>query len=79
MNVKEELLEILEDLHPEVDFENEDALVSGKVLDSFDIVNLVTELDDAFEIEITAADLLPENFDSVDGMVELIIRRMEEG
>ncbi len=79
MNVKEELLKILEDLHPEVDFENEDALVSGKVLDSFDIVNLVTELDDAFEIEITAADLLPENFDSVDGMVELIIRRMEEG
>ncbi len=78
MNVKEELMEILEELHPEVDFESEDALVSGKVLDSFDIVNLVTELDDAFDIEITAADLLPENFDTVDGMVELIKKRMEE-
>ena len=78
MNVKEELMEILEELHPEVDFESEDALVSGKVLDSFDIVNLVTELDDAFDIEITAADLLPENFDTVDGMVELITKRMEE-
>ncbi len=78
MNVREELMEILEELHPEVDFESEDALVSGKVLDSFDIVNLVTELDDAFDIEITAADLLPENFDTVDGMVELIMKRMEE-
>ena len=78
MNVREELLEILEELHPEVDFESEDALVSGKVLDSFDIVNLVTELDDAFDIEITAADLLPENFDTVDGMVELIMNRMED-
>ncbi len=78
MNVREELMEILEELHPEVDFESEDALVSGKVLDSFDIVNLVTELDDAFDIEITAADLLPENFDTVDGMVELIMNRMED-
>ncbi len=78
MNVREDLMEILEDLHPEIDFESEDALVSGKVLDSFDIVNLVTELDDAFDIEITAADLLPENFDTVDGMVELITRRMED-
>ena len=78
MNVREELMEISEELHPEVDFESEDALVSGKVLDSFDIVNLVTELDDAFDIEITAADLLPENFDTVDGMVELIMNRMED-
>ncbi len=78
MNVREELMEILEDLHPEVDFETEDALVSGKVLDSFDIVNLVTELDDAFDIEITAADLVPENFDTVDGIAELIIKRMED-
>ena len=78
MNIREELMEILEELHPEVDFESEDALVSGKVLDSFDIVNLVTELDDAFDIEITAADLLPENFDTVDGMVELIMNRMED-
>ncbi|MCR5098338.1 MAG: acyl carrier protein [Lachnospiraceae bacterium] len=78
MNVREELMEILEDLHPEVDFETEDALVSGKVLDSFDIVNLVTELDDAFDIEITAADLVPENFDTVDGIAELIMKRMED-
>ncbi len=78
MNVRSELMEILEELHPEVDFENEDALVTGKVLDSFDIVNLVTELDDAFDIEITAADLLPENFDTVDGMTELILKRMED-
>ena len=78
METKETLLEILEDLHPDIDFENEDALVTGKILDSFDIVSLVTELDNAFDIEITAADLLPENFDSVDAMVQLIEDKLEE-
>ena len=78
MEVREELLEILEDLHPDIDFEAEDELVSGKILDSFDIVNLVTEIGSAFDVEITAADLLPENFDSVDNMVRLIEERMEE-
>lgn len=78
MEVREELLEILSDMHPDIDFESETELVSGKILDSFDIVNLVTEIDSAFDIEITAADLLPENFDSVDAMTELIETRMEE-
>ncbi len=78
METRNELLEILSDLHPDIDFENEDELVTGKILDSFDLVSLVTEIDNAFEIEITAADLLPENFDSLDAITELVERKLEE-
>ena len=78
METREEILEILSDMHPDIDFENEDELVTGKILDSFDLVSLVTELDNAFEIEITAADLLPENFDSLSAITELVERKLEE-
>ncbi len=78
MEIKEELLEILEDLHPDIDFENENSLIDDKLLDSFDVVTLVTELDSTFDIEITAADMIPENFNSLDAMVEMIEGMMED-
>ena len=70
--MKEQLLEILEDLRPEVDFENETALVTDGILDSFDIVSLVAQLNDEFDITIGVDDLEPENFDTVDAMLALI-------
>jgi acyl carrier protein len=78
MEIKEELLEILEDLHPDIDFESEDSLIDDKLLDSFDVVTLVTELDSAFDVEITAADMVPENFNSLSAMVEMIEKKMED-
>lgn len=76
---REALMEILEDMHPEVDFANETALIDDKILDSFDIVSLVTEIGDEFDVDVTAADLIPENFNSVEAMVTLIDRLIEEG
>lgn len=73
-----ELLAILNNLHPDVDFEKEEALVSGGILDSFDIVSLVTELNSVFDIEITASDLVLENFDSISAMYALVERLLEE-
>ena len=70
--MKEKLLEILEDLRPEVDFENETELVTDGILDSFDIVSLVAQLNDEFDITIGVDDLEPENFDTVDAMLALI-------
>ena len=70
--MKEQLLEILEDLRPEVDFETETALVTDGILDSFDIVSLVAQLNDEFDITIGVDDLEPENFDTVDAMLALI-------
>ena len=74
----EELLEILTNLRPDVDFENENSLIDDEILDSFDIVSLVSDLNDAFDIEITPRDLKPENFNSADAMYALIKRLADE-
>ena len=66
------VLEILKNVRPDVDFENETSLIDGNVLDSFDIIAIVGEFDDAFDISIDVADLEPENFNSASAMWELI-------
>ena len=55
-------MEILEELRPDVDFENEKQLITDGILESFDIVALVGELSDAFDIELHVEDLVPDNF-----------------
>lgn len=75
----EEIMEILQDLHPDVDFETEEHLVDDKILDSFDIVSLIAEINENFDIAITARDILPENFNSAKALYALIQRLEEEG
>ena len=58
----EELLEILQELHPEVNFEEEEHLIDDKILDSFDIVSIISEIADQFDVTISAEHILPENF-----------------
>lgn len=72
--MKEELMNILSELRPEVNFEQETALIDDGILDSFDMVSLIGEINEAFGIEISFDDIEPENFNSVDGMLELIER-----
>lgn len=74
----EELMEILSELRPDVDFENETALITDGVLDSFDIIALVSELDEAFDIEIKPNNLVPENFNSAQAMMVLIKQLQDE-
>ena len=74
----EELMEILEELRPDVDFETETQLIANGVLDSFDIVSLVNQLKDAFDIEIKPSDLVPENFNSAKAMLAMIERLQDE-
>lgn len=74
----EELLEILEGLHPDVDFEHETALIEGGVLDSFDIVTLISEISDTFDVTISAEYILPENFNSAQALYALIQKLEEE-
>ena len=68
----EDLMEILRDLRPDVDFEKETALIDDGILGSFDITALVNEIMDVFDIEISMADLEPENFNSAQAMYEFI-------
>lgn len=74
----EELMEILEETRPDVDFEKEDALIDDRILDSFDIISIVGEINDAFDIDINANDLLPENFNSAQAIYELIQKLQAE-
>ncbi len=74
----EELLEILKELHPEVDYETCDTLIDDKILDSFDIVSLITEISDSFDVRIPASEIIPENFNSAEAIWALIEKEMDE-
>ncbi len=74
----EELLEIMSDLHPEVDFTKEKALVDGKILDSFDIVTLISEINENFDVVVPPEEILPENFNSAESLWALIQRLSDE-
>lgn len=76
--MKKEIMEILEDLRPDVEFEEEKKLIDDEILDSFDIVSLVFELNDAFDLDIDVNELIPANFNNVDAMVELVKEKKEE-
>lgn len=70
--MKEKIIEILESLKKNVDFANETAIIDDGILESFDIIRLVSLLSEEFDVEFTAAELVPENFNTVDAMVEII-------
>lgn len=74
----ERLLKILNDLHPEIDFENNDSLIDDGILDSLDIVSLVTEIYETFDVTISAKDIVPENFNSANALMALINKIDEE-
>jgi len=70
--MRERLLEILTETCPGVDFEGETALIDDGLLESLDIVTIVAEIMDEFDVELSVEDLIPENFNSVDAMLQLI-------
>jgi len=74
----EQLLNILAELHPEVDFETEEHLIDNKILDSFDIVTIVAEIDGEFDVQIGADQLIPENFNSAKALWALVEKLMDE-
>ena len=74
----DELLEILTDLHPEVDFELETGLIDNKILDSFDIITIISEIADVFDIAVPAKEIIPENFNSAEALWAMIERLEEE-
>lgn len=73
--MKEQIVKILTELRPEFDFTQEGVdFIEEGMLDSFDLVTLVSELDNAFGISIDGVDILPENFSSVDAIANLLIK-----
>lgn len=74
----EDIIEILKTFHPEVDYETEDELIDKRIFDSFDVVSLVGELMDEFDIEIGADAMIPENFNSASAIYALVNRLSED-
>ncbi len=70
--MKEKVLKILKAVRQDVDFEKETALIDDDILDSFDIISIVSDLNDAFDVDITADELEPENFNTLDAIVALV-------
>jgi len=68
----DELLQILEEVKPDVDFETETALIDDGILESFDIIAIVNEINDCFDVEVTVAHLKPENFNSAEAIWNMI-------
>lgn len=73
-----ELIEILENLHPEVDFETCTTLIDDKILDSFDIITIISEINEEFDVVIPAEEIVPENFNSAQALYELVTRLADE-
>lgn len=68
----DELMQILKNAKPDVDFETEEALIDDGILASFDIITIVNQINDTFDVEVTVAQLKPENFNSAEAIWEMI-------
>ena len=74
----EELLSLLKEIKPEVEFEGNEHLIDNEDLDSLSIVEVVSAIDEEFDVEIGVKDIIPENFNSVEAMWNLIQKLLDE-
>ena len=70
--MKEQVLKVLQSVRSDVDFEKEKLLIDDGILDSFDIIGIVSELNECFDIDITVDELEPENFNTLEAIVSLV-------
>lgn len=72
------VISMLEEINDDVDFETEDKLVDNRVFDSFDILSVISAIDDEFDVSVPAKDIIPENFNSAQAIYEMILRLADE-
>ena len=77
--MKEQIIEILEDIQPEADYETGQTLIDDHILTSLDVLSLVAELEDEFDVTIPTVEIIPSNFNSVDAIAAMVERLQEEG
>lgn len=75
----ERLIEVLEGIEEGVDYKNCKTLIDDHYLDSLAIISLIAEIEDEFDVVVPTVEIIPENFNSVEAMWELITRLQEEG
>ena len=74
----EKLLEILEDIQPDADYETCTTLIDDGILDSFAILSIVAELEDTFGVSVTPAEIIPEYFNSAQALWAMVQRLLKE-
>lgn len=74
----EKIIDILQDINPDIDYKNRTDLIDAHLLDSLSIISLIAELEDTFDVTIPAVDIIPDNFNSVKEISALIERLQEE-
>ncbi len=74
----DKLIDILKELHPDVDFESCETLIDDKILDSFDIVSVISEISEEFDVVIPAEEIIPDNFNSAKALYALIEKLSDE-
>ena len=74
----EKLLEILEDIQPDADYETCTTLIDDGILDSFAILSIVDELEDTFDVQVTPAEIVPENFNSAQALWNMVQKLQTE-
>ncbi len=74
----DKIIELLKELHEDIDFEECDTLVTDEILDSFDIVTLIAEIADEFDVQISANHITPENFNSAEAIWNLVSELLDE-
>lgn len=72
--MRNEIYLILENIRPEVNFKSTTNFITEGYLDSFDIVSLVSALDEEFNISIDGTDIIPENFETIDSIILLVTK-----
>ena len=77
--MKEQIIESLEDIQPEADYETCQTLIDDHILTSLDVLSLVAELEDEFDVTIPTVEIIPSNFNSVDAIAAMVERLQEEG
>ena len=76
--MEERILEVVKSIRPDVDFERETALIDDEVLDSFDVIQIVTELMEEINIFIDADDIEPENLNSLENIRDMVERKLND-
>lgn len=74
----DKVIEILESVKPGVDYKNEKSLVDNGILESFDIITIISKLNDEFDIEFSVNVVIPENFNSAEALYKTVCKLEEE-
>ena len=74
----DEIIAIIKELHPDVDYETNTSLVDDRIIDSFDIISIVAEIDDRLDVQIPAEEIIPENFNSAKALADLVAKLEDE-